>query len=92
MTQFMESPAVLEPTLQQEAPVLEVRRLTTEFKTHAGPLRAVNEMSFSLQTGRVLAIIGESGPGKARCCARFSAFNLPTRGWRGRSCSMEWTS
>jgi oligopeptide/dipeptide ABC transporter ATP-binding protein len=66
MTQLMESPAaVLEPTLQHEAPVLEVRRLTTEFKTHAGPLRAVNEMSFALQRGRVLAIIGESGSGKS---------------------------
>jgi oligopeptide/dipeptide ABC transporter ATP-binding protein len=47
------------------APVLDVRRLTTEFKTHAGPLRAVNEMSFSLPRGRVLAIIGESGSGKS---------------------------
>jgi len=67
MTQLMESPAaVLESTLQQqEAPVLEVRRLTTEFKTHAGPLRAVNEMSFALPRGRVLAIIGESGSGKS---------------------------
>ena len=39
--------------------------MTTEFKTHAGPLRAVNDMSFSLQRGRVLAIIGESGSGKS---------------------------
>jgi peptide/nickel transport system ATP-binding protein len=46
-------------------PVLEVRGLTTEFKTHAGPLRAVNELSFTLQRGRVLAIIGESGSGKS---------------------------
>ena len=50
---------------QDEAPVLDVRQLTTEFKTHAGPLRAVNELSFSLQRGRVLAIIGESGSGKS---------------------------
>ena len=47
------------------APVLEVRRLTTEFKTHAGPLRAVNEISFTLPRGQVLAIIGESGSGKS---------------------------
>jgi oligopeptide/dipeptide ABC transporter ATP-binding protein len=39
--------------------------LTTEFNTHAGPLRAVNDMSFTLQRGRVLAIIGESGSGKS---------------------------
>jgi oligopeptide/dipeptide ABC transporter ATP-binding protein len=48
-----------------EAPLLEVRRLTTEFKTHAGPLRAVNDVSFILPRGRVLAIIGESGSGKS---------------------------
>jgi oligopeptide/dipeptide ABC transporter ATP-binding protein len=66
MTQLMESPAVRESaTTHLEAPVLDVRRLTTEFKTHAGPLRAVNDMSFSLQRGRVLAIIGESGSGKS---------------------------
>ena len=47
------------------APVLDVRRLTTEFKTHAGPLRAVNEISFTLPRGQVLAIIGESGSGKS---------------------------
>ena len=46
-------------------PVLDVRQLTTEFKTHAGPLRAVNEISFTLPRGQVLAIIGESGSGKS---------------------------
>jgi oligopeptide/dipeptide ABC transporter ATP-binding protein len=45
--------------------VLDVRHLTTEFNTYAGPLRAVNDLSFSLQRGRVLAIIGESGSGKS---------------------------
>src|SRR5215207_7548616 len=49
----------------EDAPVLDVRCLTTEFKTHAGPLRAVNEVSFTLPRGRVLAIIGESGSGKS---------------------------
>ena len=48
-----------------QQPLLEVRGLTTEFKTRAGPLRAVNDVSFSLQRGRVLAVIGESGCGKS---------------------------
>jgi oligopeptide/dipeptide ABC transporter ATP-binding protein len=65
MTLVMEPAAVLDSTPQHAAPVLDVRRLTTEFKTHAGPLRAVNDMSFSLHRGRVLAIIGESGSGKS---------------------------
>jgi oligopeptide/dipeptide ABC transporter ATP-binding protein len=33
--------------------------------THAGPLRAVNDVSFTLARGRVLAVIGESGSGKS---------------------------
>jgi peptide/nickel transport system ATP-binding protein len=65
MTQLLERPTELEPMLQPHVPVLQVRRLTTEFKTHAGALRAVNNMSFSLERGRVLAIIGESGSGKS---------------------------
>src|SRR5258707_882971 len=64
MSLVMDFPALVERA-PQEAPVLDVRRLTTEFKTHAGPLRAVNEMSFTLPRGRVLAIIGESGSGKS---------------------------
>ncbi len=46
-------------------PLLEVRGLTTEFKTHAGPLRAVNNLSFEVKRGRVLAVLGESGSGKS---------------------------
>lgn len=43
---------------------LDVRHLTVEFQTRAGPLRAVNGVSFSLTIGRILAILGESGSGK----------------------------
>ena len=49
----------------KDGPLLEVARLTTEFRTHAGPLRAVNDVSFSLGPGRVLAVLGESGSGKS---------------------------
>jgi len=48
-----------------QQPLLEVRGLTTEFRTRAGPLRAVHDVSFSLPRGRVLAVIGESGCGKS---------------------------
>src|SRR5262249_21672393 len=47
-----------------QQPLLEVCGLTTEFRTRDGLLRAVNDVSFSLQRGRVLAVIGESGCGK----------------------------
>ena len=64
MTLLMERSVIVERALD-EAPLLDVHQLTTEFTTHAGPLRAVNEVSFSLPRGRVLGIIGESGSGKS---------------------------
>ncbi|MCL4133968.1 UNVERIFIED_CONTAM: hypothetical protein GTU68_003908 [Idotea baltica] len=48
-----------------EPPVLEVKNLTTEFATPAGPLTATDNVSFSLQRGKALGIVGESGSGKS---------------------------
>jgi oligopeptide/dipeptide ABC transporter ATP-binding protein len=53
------------PRVGTDRPVLEVRELSTSFRTEHGPLQAVNKVSFSLEKGKVLAIIGESGSGKS---------------------------
>jgi oligopeptide/dipeptide ABC transporter ATP-binding protein len=45
--------------------LLRVQNLVTEFRTHSGWLRAVNDVSFELARGRMLAILGESGSGKS---------------------------
>jgi len=45
--------------------VLTVQNLTTVFDTANGPIRAVDNVSFSLQKGRTLGIVGESGCGKS---------------------------
>jgi oligopeptide/dipeptide ABC transporter ATP-binding protein len=74
---LLERPAPVERA-HDTPPVLEVRRLTTEFKTHAGALRAVNDMSFSLHRGRVLAIIGESGSGKSALLRTILGIQPPT--------------
>lgn len=46
-------------------PLLEVKGLCTEFSTHAGTLRAVDDVSLSLAAGEVFGIVGESGSGKS---------------------------
>ncbi len=45
--------------------LLEVKNLQTSFFTPAGEVRAVNDISFSLERGKVLGIVGESGSGKS---------------------------
>lgn len=44
---------------------LEIRDLTLYYDTHRGPLRAVDRISFSLEKGQALGIVGESGCGKS---------------------------
>ena len=53
--------------------ILEVRNLTKYFKTPHGMLHAVDNISFTLERGKTLGIVGESGCGKSttgRCILR----------------------
>jgi oligopeptide/dipeptide ABC transporter ATP-binding protein len=45
--------------------LLQVRDLTTAFRTGSGEVTAVENISFSLEKGEVLGIVGESGSGKS---------------------------
>ncbi|HEY5299300.1 MAG TPA: ABC transporter ATP-binding protein [Acetobacteraceae bacterium] len=45
--------------------LLEVRDLTVEFPTRRGVLRALDQVSFSIESGEVLGVVGESGAGKS---------------------------
>ena len=45
--------------------LLEVNNLHTYFKTRKGTVKAVNDVSFTLDEGKTLGIVGESGSGKS---------------------------
>jgi len=46
-------------------PLLEVEGLRMHFFTKAGVVKAVDDVSFSLERGKVLGLVGESGSGKS---------------------------
>ncbi len=54
--------------------LVEVDRLVTEFHTAAGVVRALDQVSFALERGKVLGVVGESGSGKS--VTAFSLMNL----------------
>ncbi len=46
-------------------PLLEVEQLEAEFRTESGVVRAVDRVSFRIDRGEVLGLVGESGCGKS---------------------------
>nr|WP_294553144.1 ABC transporter ATP-binding protein [uncultured Pseudoflavonifractor sp.] len=46
-------------------PLLEVKNLRVSYRTYAGEVQAVRGLSFSMERGETLAVVGESGCGKS---------------------------
>jgi len=48
-----------------DTPLLKVENLKTQFFTDAGTVRAVDGVSFSVERGEIVGLVGESGAGKS---------------------------
>ena len=62
------------------APLLEVRNLKKYFKTGAGTLHAVDGINFTLDAGKTLGVVGESGCGKTTLGRTILHLVPPTEG------------
>jgi peptide/nickel transport system ATP-binding protein len=56
-------------------PLLEVKDLKTHFTTDDGIVKAVDGVSFSVEKGQTLGIVGESGCGKSVTCLTIMGLN-----------------
>lgn len=65
------------------AEIAEIKQLTVAFKTTDRPLIAVDEVTFCLQPGETLALLGESGCGKSLTSLALMRL-LPSNGMYGK--------
>jgi ABC-type oligopeptide transport system ATPase subunit len=78
---------VVEAILPEPDVVMSVRRLTKHFPVTAdrtsptaGPVRAVDEVSFDLRRGTTLGLVGETGSGKTTLARLIAGMETPTGG------------
>lgn len=60
-----ETNSAKQPRTAKSGPLLEVKNLCTSFYVKEGEVKAVNDVSFTLDHGKILGIVGESGSGKS---------------------------
>ena len=60
--------------------ILDVQHLTKSYRTAAGPLTVLKEISFTLPAGATCAILGPSGSGKTTLLGLCAGLDRPTSG------------
>ncbi|MFO7192065.1 MAG: ABC transporter ATP-binding protein, partial [Thermocrispum agreste] len=66
MTANTSESVLTDPTTNgQDGPLLEVRDLHVEFRTRDGVAKVLNGVSYHVDAGETLAVLGESGSGKS---------------------------
>lgn len=64
----------------EDAPLLEVRNLVKTFPSRSGPVHAVRDVSFTINKGQTLGLVGESGCGKSTTSSMVVRLLDPTSG------------
>jgi peptide/nickel transport system ATP-binding protein len=75
--------ALPEPTLEATGPVLKVRGLKVGYRTHRGPLWAVDGIDLDVAPGESVGLVGESGCGKSSLGRGLVQLLPPGAGVRG---------
>jgi len=60
--------------------MLQVKELSKSFQSPSGVVNALNKVSFSVESGAFVSIIGKSGSGKSTLLAMLGALDSPTSG------------
>jgi putative ABC transport system ATP-binding protein len=72
--------AVSLPRAQPLAPLVQLARVSKEYETGGGLVRAMREVSLSIAEGEFVAIVGTSGSGKSTMMNILGCLDRPTRG------------